>query len=87
MAQKPHIEKWVLSPHAATRMAERHISADELSDVLHQPDWLSQQGPKWILAKRLKARSDNMVAAVVLQKQETDLWIVLTVVIHFEARG
>ena len=86
VAERPKIGKWVLSPHATTRMIERHITTTELDHILHLPDWVIPQGPKWILAKHFKAREDNLIAAVVLQKGGAELWIVLTILVHFERK-
>lgn len=87
MSVKPKIEKWVLSPHAAFRMAERKIAALEIEEIIRNPDWALPQGPKWILAKHFKHRKDNFLAAVILQKEEASLWIVLTIMVHFEVRS
>ena len=84
--KKPVIKNWVLSPHAVKRMEERKISLAELQTVLSQPDLIIPQGPKWIFAKRLPARRDNLIAAVLLQKKEKDLWLVISVLIRFEKR-
>jgi len=50
------------------------------------PNWVIAQGPKWILAKRFVRRADNLLAAVVIRKEGTTLWIVLTVMVQFEIR-
>jgi len=86
LTMKPKIEKWVLSPHAVSRMVERKITTAEIEETIRKPDWALQQGPKWILAKHFPERSDNLLAAVVLQKEEANLWIVLTLMVHFEVR-
>ena len=83
---KPKIDKWVLSPHAALRMTERKVSAAEIEETIQRPDWVLEQGPKWILAKHFSHRKDNLLAAVVIQKEEANLWIVLTLMVHFEIR-
>jgi len=86
--KKPVIKNWVLSPPppAVKRMEERKISLAELQTVLSQPDLIIPQGPKWIFAKRLLPRRDNLIAAVLLQKKEKDLWLVISVLIRFEKR-
>ena len=84
--KKPVIKNWVLSPHAVKRMEERKISLAELQTVLSQPDLIIPQGPKWIFAKRLLPRRDNLIAAVLLQKKEKDLWLVISVLIRFEKK-
>ena len=86
MSRKPHIEKWVLSPHAASRMAERKINSSDIELILNDPDWMLQQGPKWILAKNFKKRNDNLLAAVIIEKEDARLWIVLTVMVRFELK-
>jgi hypothetical protein len=67
-------------------MAERKITAAQIDEIIRNPDWVSPQGPKWILAKHFKERKDNLLAAVVLEKEETNLWIVLTLMVQFEIR-
>ncbi len=84
MNAKPKIEKWVLSAHAATRMVERKVTVKEIEETIRKPDWVMQQGPKWILAKHFKERKDNLLAAVVLEREEANLWVVLTIMVHFE---
>ena len=79
----PQIKKWVLSPHALERILERKISAQELASVIQMPDSTFPQGPKWILAKTIVGRQDNKIAAVLLERKEHDLWVVLTVMINF----
>ena len=79
--RKPKIEKWVLSPHAVQRMVERDISVAELEKVLTDPGLVLLQGPKFILAKEFPNRKDNLIAAVVLEKMEKNLWLVITVMI------
>ena len=74
---------WVLSPHALKRVQERRISADELAEVIQSPDITVPQGPKWIFAKAISGRSDNKIAAVLLEKKEQGLWVVLTVMVQF----
>jgi len=68
-------------------MAERKITAFEIEETIRNPDWALAQGPKWILAKHFKNRKDNLLAAVILQKEEANLWIVLTIMVHFEIRN
>jgi hypothetical protein len=85
-ASTPKIKKWVLSPHAVLRMEERHISLAEISSLISNPDLTLPQGPKWIFAKALPGRSDNLIAAVLLERQESALWVVVTVMVRFEKR-
>ncbi|HLQ78512.1 MAG TPA: DUF4258 domain-containing protein [Terriglobia bacterium] len=82
----PKITKWVLSPHAVSRMEERHISLAKISLLIADPDLRIAQGPKWIFAKALPDRSDNLVAAVLLERQEKSLWVVVTVMARFEGQ-
>jgi hypothetical protein len=74
---KPEIKNWVLTPHAAQRISERSISINEVQEVLRNPDMVKEQGAKLILAKKLINRFDNMIACVVLEQKENDLWIVI----------
>jgi len=82
----PKVERWVLTPHAAIRMEERGISPSELALVVEHPDLAIPQGPKWIFAKRLAGRRDNLVAAVLLERKERGVWVVLSVLVRFEKR-
>lgn len=80
----PIIKNWVLTPHAAERINERNLSLNEIESVLKQPDLIKEQGPKFIFSKSLKNRKDNMIACVVLEKKNNNLWIVITVMHNFE---
>jgi hypothetical protein len=80
---KPVVKKWVLSPHAAKRMIERGVLVDDIQLLIESPDFLVAQGPKWIFAKAFSARQDNVVAAILLERKEKDLWIVITVMVNF----
>ncbi len=86
MSKKPKIEKWVLTPHAVERMRERKITLAELTETIEKPKYAIMQGPKWIFAKDLKGRKDNLIASVMLQK-ESDLWVVITVMVRFKKRN
>ncbi len=83
---KPVVKKWVFSPHAATRMMERGVSVDEVRQLIEAPDLVIAQGPKWLFAKSIDTRHDNLIAAVLLERKDKDLWIVLTVMINFQAK-
>jgi hypothetical protein len=85
MSKKPKILKWFLSPHAAQRMLERHITVEELNLILSDPDQIIEQGPKYIFSKEFKSRKDNLLAAVVMEKKE-GLWLVITLMINFEKK-
>jgi hypothetical protein len=82
----PSISKWVCTPHALQRITERKISSIELDDVIKHPDLSIPQGPKWILAKSIKHRNDNKIAAVLIEKRGHELWVVLTVMVNFEKK-
>jgi hypothetical protein len=82
----PKVVKWVCGPHALKRIQDRKISSEELAEVIDTPDHTIPQGPKWIFAKRIQHRNDNLIAAVLLEKKEHDLWVVLTVMINFEKK-
>jgi len=84
LSDKPKIAKWVATPHAIERMGERGISVADLESVLQFPDETTRQGPKWIFSKFIDGRTDNAIAAVVLEKKEHDLWVILTVMINFQ---
>ncbi len=83
---KPVVKRWAFSPHATTRMMERGISVDIIQQLIEAPDLVVAQGPKWVFAKAFSARHDNLIAAVLLERKDIDLWIVLTVMINFQAK-
>ncbi len=85
--RKPKIEKWVFSPHAVLRMEERGISITEIETILTHPDFITEQGPKWVFAKKFEYRSDNNIAAVIIEKtKEKNLWVVITVMVKFQKK-
>ena len=67
-------------------MMERDISVEAIQQLIEAPDVVVAQGPKWVFAKTIGARHDNLIAAVLLERKDKDLWIVLTVMINFRAR-
>ncbi len=67
-------------------MMERAISVDTTQELIEAPDLVIAQGPKWVFAKAFNSRHDNLVAAVLLERKDKDLWIVLTVMINFQAK-
>lgn len=87
LKKHPIVERWVLTPHAAARASERGVSMSELAEILRSPDVAIVQGPsKWLFAKQLLARSDNLVATAILERKDLNLWVVLTVMVNFEAK-
>ena len=85
MGKPIKISNWVLTPHAAKRILERKISIDELETLLTSPDEIIPQGPKYLLVSHFPKRSDNKLAAVVLEKKG-DLWLVITILINFQTK-
>lgn len=83
---KLNIKKWVLTPHAVERVVNRKISMEELELLILSPDEVIVQGPKFLLVKKLKGRKDNNVAAVIIEKKEQDLWVVITVMVNFQKK-
>lgn len=83
---KLNIKKWVLTPHAVERVVDRKISMEELELLIFSPDEVIAQGPKFLLVKKLKGRKDNNVAAVIIEKKEQDLWVVITVMVNFQKK-
>jgi hypothetical protein len=70
--------------HAVERMLQRKISTFEVEMVLLEPDGIIKQSLyKYIYFKKLKGRSDNMIAAVAITKKHKS-FEVLTVMIDFE---
>jgi hypothetical protein len=84
--KKPKIENWVLTPHAVKRALERGVSIDEIAIIVSDPDLVLSQGPKFILAKTMNQRSDNLLACVLLEKKKPNLWVIVTVMHNFEER-
>ncbi len=85
MSKKIKISSWVLTPHAAERLLERKISIAELQTLLAKPDEVISQGPKYLLVAHFPKRSDNKLAAVVLEKKG-DLWLVITILTNFQTK-
>ena len=83
---KVKIKKWVLTPHAVERVIDRKISMQELEQLLLNPDETIAQGPKFLLAKKFQNRKDNNLAAVIIEKQGDDLWVVITVMVNFQKK-
>jgi len=81
------IKKWALTPHAAERLLERKITIYQLSLLLHDPEKIIHQGPKFILIRHFPNRKDNKLAAVVLEKHGENLWLVITLLINFEIKS
>jgi hypothetical protein len=70
--------------HAVDRMLERKISTTEVEMILLDPDGVIKQSlDKYIYYKKLKGRTDNMIAAVTITKKHKS-FEVLTVMIDFE---
>ena len=80
------ITRWALTPHAASRLLERRISLEELTLILQGPEEVIPQGPKYILTRTFPRRKDNKIAAVVMEKGEHGLWLVITIMVNFVAR-
>jgi hypothetical protein len=74
-------------PHAVERMLERKISVSEVEQIVSDPDGkIAQTRDKFILYKKLAKRSDNLVAAVVLDRLPGDVLEVVTVLVNFEVK-
>lgn len=86
MAKKLKIKKWVLTPHAVERIIARKISMEELKQLMLNPDEVIEQGPKFLFSKRFQNRKDNNMAAVIIEKQGEDLWVVITVMVNFQKK-
>ena len=84
LKERPQIKKWKLTSHASQRIKERNISMHEIEEIINSPDEILIQGTKYILAKNLKNRKDNMIATVVIEKKEHNLWLIITVMINFQ---
>lgn len=54
--------------------------------LIEGPEEVISQGPKLILTKMFGNRRGNKVAAVVMEKQGDDLWLVITVMVNFQAK-
>ena len=72
--------------HAVDRMLQRNISTVEVELVISEPDGVIKQSQdKYIYYKKLRGRTDNLVAAVTLTKSRESFEI-LTVMINFEVQ-
>jgi hypothetical protein len=67
-------------------MIERGIAVDTVGLLIEEPDVAVAQGPKWLFAKSFAERQDNLVAAVLLERKEKGLWVVLTVLVNFRLK-
>lgn len=68
-------------------MQERRITVAEVEVIVNAPDGrIRQTKDKAILYKRLDKRSDNLVAAVVVEKLPGDVTEIVTVLVNFEVR-
>ena len=70
--------------HAVERMTRRKISTQKIELILKEPDGqIKQSKDKYIYYKKIKGRTDNMLAAVaVIKKREH--FEVITVMINFK---
>lgn len=80
------IKNWALHSHALERILERKISLEEIKELLENPDNIIPQGSKFIFCKYFQKRNDNKIAAVILEKKEDGLWLVITVMVNFKIR-
>jgi hypothetical protein len=77
----------VFSVHAVERMQRRKVSVSEVERIIADPDGrIRQSMEKYIYFKMLPGRSDNSIAAVVVE-QFADRLEVITIMNNFEARG
>lgn len=73
--------------HAVLRMQQRGLSVDEVLRIIQAPDGkIPQSKDKAILYKKLNRRSDNLVAAVVVERMPGDILEVVTVLVNFEVK-
>ena len=69
---------------AVERMLQRNISTVEVESVIFEPDGVIKQSQdKFIYYKKLKGRTDNMIAVVAISKKQKSFEI-LTVMIEFK---
>ena len=83
---KLKIKKWALTPHAMARIFERKISLEEMTQLIETPEEVISQGAKFILTKTFRGRKDNKIAAVIVEKQGDELWLVITVMVNFQVK-
>ena len=76
------MDELIFRSHAIERMMERDISSAMVDKILKSPDGvINQSFEKKIVYKRIKNRSDNLIAIVILGRSE-----VLTVMNFFEVK-
>ncbi len=69
---------------AVERMLQRNISTVVVESVIFEPDGVIKQSQdKFIYFKKLKGRTDNMIAVVAISKKQKS-FEVLTVMIEFK---
>jgi len=67
-------------------MQEQNISTVEIEAILNTPDGkLKQSKDKFIFYKKLKGRSDNMIAAFSVVRN-INFYEIITVMINFEVK-
>ncbi len=72
----------IYSDHAVIRMEQRRITHSIVLDICLNPDGkIKQSMDKEILYKKIKNRSDNLIAVILISKNE-----VVTVMNYFEVR-
>jgi hypothetical protein len=70
--------------HAVERMLQRKISTTEVEMIILDPDGVIKQSQdKSIFYKKLKGRTDNMIAAVTIIRNH-ESYEVITVMVDFE---
>lgn len=76
----------VYSSHAVERMQQRNLSIQDVEDIIFKSEGkLKQSKDKLIYYKKLKGRKDNLVAAVVVEKNPNFMEVV-TVMVNFEVK-
>ncbi len=72
----------IYTDHAVQRMEQRKINHEVILDLLLSPDGrIKQTMDKEIVYKKIKNRTDNLIAVVVVAKKE-----ILTVMNFFEVK-
>ena len=74
-------------PHAVNRMQERKITVAEVELIVNSPDGrIAQSKDKSVLYKKFTKRTDNLVAAVIVEVLPEQIVEVITVLVNFEVK-
>ncbi len=72
--------QYVITPHAAQRMAERGITHAAIGEALRHPTAVSQDEDGRVLVKKLYRAKEKSRLLLVVVEQVNEMWTVITVI-------